>query len=361
MLKKRSTQETYLTQIFTIALFAPIIFFVLFSFYYQPVRSTETIQRVSLTTGEYSPFASQSLQSRGIASEIIARVLKEMNYEADLQFLAWPFASETALDSSTNQGVRGTFPWAKTDERLDSFYFSDPILNIQTSIFYDSAKVSSLEDLESAKDKGGTLIDINGYSYLSEINQLPKTPYLVEDNQAAFEKLLESDELLLVAEATEVGEEVIRSDYPRQQQRIKSFPVYENPFYLMLSKKNPHNRAFRNEFNEALGQIDEQDREEIRSQVLQEIDEQRLVSLHPFGESAYLEGYTNRNKGTTVFLPQGSKAVVVEWPSHFLDYHASEALASIKASNELLVKVRLFNGPMRDQVLFVDTRALHIP
>ena len=108
--------------------------------YFQPVERTSNSQLAIVATGEYPPFSGEQLQDEGIASAIVSLGMREIGYDCEIRFMPWPLVDTSAKESSTNQGVRAAFPYVKTAEREKAFYFSEPILEVETSVFYNKSK-----------------------------------------------------------------------------------------------------------------------------------------------------------------------------------------------------------------------------
>lgn len=56
-------------------------------------------------------------------------------------------------------------------------------------------------------------------------------------------------------------------------------------------------------------------------------------------------------------LPKGTRAIVNQWPKEYLN-----ALETPPTDNQTVwVKVRILNGPLREEILYVDSRAVELP
>lgn len=343
-----------------LSLFIPILatFFIIYNS--SASQSIETIKPAIFVTGEYSPFSGELLDEHGITSAVIAEAIKEAGYQAEFKFMPWSLGQEAAYESEVDQGIRGTFPYIKTPDRENRFYFSNPIVNVETSLFFNLKKNPELLKAKSAKVlKGYKFLPIQGYSYLPEIKELSQTSFLATDNIEAFSKLLTDPSVEIVAESTEVGKEVLRENFPQQQQSIQNIPLYSVPFYLIASKKNPSNKRLIEDFNAALETIGQEGIEKIQTRILNKIDEKRLVILHPFSSDGQLKAFLDKNSENYILLANGTKAVVEQWPSAYLNANVANNLVDLNQIDKL-VKVRILNGPLKRTLLFVDGRALEI-
>ncbi len=320
----------------------------------------EAIKPAIFVTGEYSPFSGETVDEYGIASAVISEAIKEAGYQAEFKFMPWTLAQEAAYESEMNHDIRGLFPYIKTPEREKDFYFSNPILNVETSLFFNVKNNPELLQSQSVHFfKGYNLLPIEGYRYLPDIQKLSQTSFTAKDNIDAFSQLLANSQVQIVAEATEVGKEVLRENFPRQQQDIQYIPLYSVPFYLMASKKNPSNKRLIEEFNSALELLGQEGIDKITARILNKIDKKRLVTLHPFSSDGQLKALFKKQDKNYILLPNGTKAVVEQWPDSYLN---TSILSDLNSINDIdkLVQVRILNGPLRRQTLFVDGRALEI-
>jgi polar amino acid transport system substrate-binding protein len=100
-----------------------------------------------VTGNDYHPYTDESLPNRGMATEIVEAAFKEMGYQPKIVFRPWKRAYV-----ETKEGLfAGSFPYIKSEARLNDFYFSDPINTMSIRIFV--AADSSIKDAEDIKVK----------------------------------------------------------------------------------------------------------------------------------------------------------------------------------------------------------------
>ena len=355
-----STRRADWRSLITIALALPILLVLSLFFYFRPIEKTASLQSAVLASGEYAPFSSEQLEGYGIASAIVVQAMKEIGYESEIRFLPWPLVSESTKESATNQGIRGAFPFAKTADREKDFYFSDPVVEVETAIFYNAQKTPAIADMAEIGELGQdySLLPIKGYQYLTAVENLPQLTAAAEDNVDAFTQLLENPQAHLVAEAQAVGEQVLAESFPRQRQYIKSISAYTSPLYLIASKRNPYNRELILKFNQALAAIDAEERAAIAEAIVAQLDEQNQVLLNAFAASGYLYGYVAPGE-ERLLLPKGTRAVVEQWPEAYL--MASQQNQTVDSDTVAWVKVKILNGPLRQESLYVDSRTVSLP
>jgi polar amino acid transport system substrate-binding protein len=124
--------------------------------------SAHTVQLV--TGNDYPPFTDETLQARGMITEIVELAFREVGYQADITFRPWKRGYE-----ETKKGLFvGTFPYIKTEERLRDFHFSLPINTAYTRVFVKKdSPFTKLEDL-----KGKRICVPLGYGITSAIDNM---------------------------------------------------------------------------------------------------------------------------------------------------------------------------------------------
>jgi polar amino acid transport system substrate-binding protein len=316
-----------------------------------------------LTSGSWSPYSGVNLPQQGVAGAVVAAVLERMGFVAEIQFMPWPKAEDTARTSTHNGSVRATFPYVYTDDRAQQFYYSQPIIHIEQSIYFHGRHRGAAQAVRSAEDLGSfRIVPIVGYSYVSPLsNFLADDIQPVANNQEAFTYLLaHPDKKLVVVEATPVAYEVLRNNFPGGG---NEFAVADYrlrlPVYLMASKLNPHNRQFVADFDRALSDLQAEGRiQSLALKVLAMIDADRSVMLVPAKPGDRLLGYADLKKQQQKILPQGTRAVIEQWGEA---YFAFSQFSDKVQDSSLLVKVRVINGPASGSTLFVDGRSIVIP
>ena len=295
------------------ALAIPVVLTLLILLFFRSQPSS-SLQNVMLATGDWAPYSGEQLNDYGIASVIVSSVMSEAGYDTTMQFMAWSKAYEVAVSSKFNQGVRGTFPWYKTSDRQKDFYYSNPLLEIDSTIFYDSRKTP---ELEAHFNQTGNLNEYNGlriesYEYHPDIKKMLTESKEVPSTYIAFQKLINNSDIHYLSEAKDVGESILREYFSNQQAYIKSFEQqWPNNIHLLASKKNPNNRQLIERFNKALAQMKRSGNYDIILETAKhQIDVERAVNLHPFNVEGYIEGYYNPTGKESILLADGTRAVV---------------------------------------------------
>jgi polar amino acid transport system substrate-binding protein len=318
----------------------------------------EPLEPILLATGEWSPYSGEGLASHGVAAAVVSAVLQQIGYQPEFRFMPWARAEQAALENDANRGVRATFPYASTPERLASFYYSKPIFSIQLSIFYNARRNPAAGGIRTGVDLTKfSVVPISGYRYPAEVEKALGHMKPAEGTLTAFKQLLDSDQPLVVVEATRVGEDVLSGALALEADAIRTAPLhFDTPIHLIASRRNPNNSSLIRQFDDALDVVKrESGLDQIQSQVLGAIDEQRMVRLQPLQPLTSLEALLEPNGTMRVLLPQGSRAVVERWSTNYL------AAKPAGPADAQLVRVRLLNGPHQGRSVYVDERAIVLP
>ena len=326
------------------------------------ITPDHSLKPIKLATGEWDPFSGSELEDHGITTAIITRVFHDIGYEPEYYFMPWSMAEDTAADGENDNSVIGTFPYSKSQKRKYRFYFSTAIQNIEYAMFYHvennpaAIKIRKTDDLSKH-----IVLNIDGYEYPEGITaHISKNKNNMKDNIDAFLQLEKSKEPLIVVESAVVGEQLLEQKIPHLSSSIKKAPLKVNTgIHLMLSKRNPNNLALINAFNNKLEQLKSNSRAYalLQENVKNRIDMARAVLLEPFDKSNLIRAYKTKNKEQVILLPKGSKALVKQWNDPFLRYHSN-----IEKAEEILVKVKLLNGPfpLKNNNVYVDSRAIRL-
>jgi len=208
-----------------------------------------------LTTGDdQPPYTGRDLPHRGMLTEIIEVVFKEMGDNCTIEFLPW----KRGYDGVKRGLYSGTFPYIKNDERLKDFYYSDPIYNGKVQIFV--RKESQLGYRSEGDLKGLTICLPLGYSVNKTILPLLKHKEIHQINPKTMEscfKLIELDR------ADFIVTNEIQAKYTLQKisglKKIKKLgkTLDEFNYHFIVSKANPDGANLILAFNQALNRVKE--------------------------------------------------------------------------------------------------------
>jgi polar amino acid transport system substrate-binding protein len=216
-----------------------------------PVHATE----LNLVTGDqYAPFTDQRLPHGGMLSEMMKVIFHKMGYAVHIDFKPWKRGYMEAREGL----YLGTFPYAKTDERLREFLYSEP-LHVVREVFYvrrdATIRYAQDEDLT-----GLTVCRPLGY-LLSDIQPLLDAKIVTVQQPSQLEncfRMLELKRVDLVVINDTVGKEVVASIYGASGQsafKILEKSLAELSLHFIISKQNPDGSLYIQAFNTALEEL----------------------------------------------------------------------------------------------------------
>ncbi len=143
--------------------------------------SIAQLREITLVTGEWSPYTSESIEGRGVFTEIVSAAFKEMGLKPVYIFLPWKRAEKMVQMGE----VFAAFPYIMTDTREEMFDFSERVAFSTGRFFYCTKHFSqeipykTLSDLKPYKVGG-----VRGYWYETLFNKaLLDTSYVNTEKQ----------------------------------------------------------------------------------------------------------------------------------------------------------------------------------
>jgi polar amino acid transport system substrate-binding protein len=207
---------------------------------------------IVLTTGEWAPYTSETLEEYGFFTEIVTAVFDEMGKTPKYVFYPWERAEKAVQDGA----AWGAFPYSSNDERAKTFTWSDNIAYGQTEFFYykphmDTITWEKLEDLEPY-----VLGTVTGY-YQEAMFAEAKLNVDLSADEASGVKKLQAGRIDLFPMSDLVGWALIKELFPDE---VDNFAVLDKPLErtelcIMVSKSDDEALKLLEEFNAALQTI----------------------------------------------------------------------------------------------------------
>jgi polar amino acid transport system substrate-binding protein len=224
-------------------------FFVLLLFCLLPLPVL-AVSNVHLSTGEWKPYISEQYPDLGALSVIVTKAFEAEGIEVKHSFYPW----KRALYLSQKGLLDGTVAIAKTREREQDYWYSDEPLLIGERVFFHLKQRpfdwQTIDDLDGMR-VGGTL----GYHYGAPFQQSEKTGHIIVERVTQdvqnFRKLL-AHRIQTFPITKEVGYFIMRTEldsFEAEKLTHHPVPLTTTPFYLILSKRIPENRARMAAFN----------------------------------------------------------------------------------------------------------------
>ncbi len=217
----------------------------------QIALSKETI---SISSGEFPPYVSESLPNQGLYPPIIRKVFESAGIEVNFNIRPWSRAYEEVASGK----VEASLPWLKTAEReKDLIYPVVPIEEINDILFFrkdvfpNGLEVSSLKELVNMKikDKKNVerrirIIGVSSYWYISALKELNADYELVAKPASAYNMII-ADRADVHINTDKVGLLEIKEFLTPEKALLMGWsktPVYKAPVYLAFSRKNPRSK-----------------------------------------------------------------------------------------------------------------------
>ncbi|WP_163836900.1 substrate-binding periplasmic protein [Spartinivicinus ruber] len=89
-------------------------------------------EKILITAGSWPPHISRDLADYGTSTQIVSAAFASEGIDIEYRFLPWKRAFVTSLNGISD----GTILWAKTSEREQNFYISDPVKVYQWVFFH---------------------------------------------------------------------------------------------------------------------------------------------------------------------------------------------------------------------------------
>ncbi|MEP4889143.1 MAG: transporter substrate-binding domain-containing protein [Aliiglaciecola sp.] len=237
-------------------------------------------KKIALTTGSnYYPYVDPKAMNNGWSVSIVEAVFQQMGKQVDIDILPWQRGYKWTADGQ----YAGTFPYVFTEQRAESFVYSNPINLIPVRIYTNKSKVvKSLAELQKAR-----LCLPYGYSLSREQRELIEKYQLVIHNATnaggcvlqvakGWSDLGFINGYLQSEKNTELFESLTKVN-------ILQIPVANVPLFYIVSRQLKNAQQQIDQFNEALEQIEQ-------SGVRREID-QRFEKFLSAPESLIGLGY----------------------------------------------------------------------
>jgi polar amino acid transport system substrate-binding protein len=206
-----------------------------------------------LTTGDHQPpYTGLDLPHRGMLTEIIDVVFKEMGHNCTIDFLPW----KRGYDGAKRGLYSGTFPYIDNEERQKDFYYSDPIYNGRVQIFV--RKGSQLEYRSEEDLKGLTICLPLGYSVNKKILPLLERNEVKQINPETIEscfKLIEFERAdFVVINETQAKYTIQKISSSEKITKLGKM-LDEFNYHFIVSKADPDGENLILEFNQALNRV----------------------------------------------------------------------------------------------------------
>lgn len=219
-----------------------------------PAHAEETI---TLTTGEYPPYTSESFRYGGVLTRICTEAFALEGVRVKYSYFPWI----RSMDALKGKEFVGSLGWRRMPEREEHLLFSDPIMDEDEVFFY---RKGILFDWETLDDVGALRIGVTlGYAHIDILEEavekkggrLDKAP----NETMSFQKLVRG-RVDIVPASPSVGYYILQSEFlPGTAELITHHarPVISGGLHLIVSKDFPGGKKWIDRFNRGLSKLKE--------------------------------------------------------------------------------------------------------
>jgi len=233
--------------------------FCLFIAMSQVASAQETIH---ISTGEYLPWASESLKHGGFTNHVISEAFKLEGYDVKFTFYPWKRAFEAAKDGKDFQA---TSYWYPSEERAQSYHYSHA-LQIDRTVFFH-LKDTPIPDWETLDDlKGKRIGATRAYTYTPEFWEAQESGRLNiqvgNSDEVNFNKLINGRIDLFPAEL-QLGRRLLNQLFGADVAATVAYhvkPLVAPTAHLLISKQLENGEDLAAEFNQGLAKLIESGR-----------------------------------------------------------------------------------------------------
>lgn len=214
---------------------------------------------VRLVTGEYPPYVSTKLAGGGFHQRIVEAALKAVGVDYTIEYYPWA----RGLKMVDEGEVLGSFPWSKTQEKLEKYIFAEPIYRNENESFvmYYYKGLNDYAYLEGAELEAFREISIGGlfdYFYVELFKEAGIALDLSSEEGEVFEKLIRG-RIGMIPTDRYVGSYIIKRDYPQEEDQFKTIEVpflnREDDYTILINKDHPKGAWFIEKFYVGLKMI----------------------------------------------------------------------------------------------------------
>ncbi len=319
------------------------------------IVSCSYASELKITTGDWYPYTTPKIKNNGLISNIVTEIFKEMQKPVQINFEPFEKGYKATLDGKYDL----TFPYFKDEERMKDMLYSDSLIDVENVLFYNK------EHFDEKNTKGiyDTSIGIvKGYSYKNiDIENFKNLTIFHSEIEAFY--ALQQAKINLIPSNKLVGMHIVKRyfhDYYSNIDYIKNPDFISLDTMHLLIKKSQKNQKTMQEINKALKNIKQNGKYTeiiLNNREIIEANFSDVIKLVNNTETfPMVVASKSLDSKEKFIIPRGTKAVVLKWSEHFLKP------ANIKIYDEMFkkTKVKIIDGPLRGQVLYVDNMYIEI-
>jgi polar amino acid transport system substrate-binding protein len=219
-------------------------------------------ETIKITTGEYTPWTSESLKHGGFSTHVISEAFKLEGYDVNFTFYPWKRVYDAAKDGKR---FHASSWWYSSEERSKDFHYSEPLLVDSIVFFY--LKSNPIPDWTTLDDLKGYRIGATaGYTYTEEFWGAAKSKRLdiqeVNSDELNFNKLL-NGRIDIFPTSDLVGQKLLKDKFSSDEASKVAFhsrPLLESTGHLLFSRQLINSEELVTVFNRGLKMLRESGR-----------------------------------------------------------------------------------------------------
>jgi len=214
--------------------------------------SAQTLDTIRLSSGNWQPMLTENGPHHGFVSHIITEAFALGGVEVEYNYFSWAQAYVLAKKGEFD----GSAAWWDRPERREDFFFSDPIAPTTVVFFHSKSLMFNWRTF--ADLKGLTVGATEGYNYGKEFNEAKETGIInvniSPSDESNLRNLLEGKIDLFPGDLMVTYAQIRDTFSPEESERLTHNPkaIFEEPLFLILSRKVLDNKQMRDRFNEGL-------------------------------------------------------------------------------------------------------------
>lgn len=217
------------------------------------VNSSAVAENITLGTGEFLPYTSESLKMGGPLSQVVTAAFKNADFQVELVFSPW----NRAIKLAESKRVDATFPWSIKTDRQVKFLYSKPLFVFEHRAF--TLKNSDINLSMTALKGSINLCRPQGYTVHGLAKELISNGvaihFLPPDVENCFEMLKVGRVDIVVVDKLEGNKIVPKLFSNLDNVKILDTVIHKYTNHLIISKKHPQATTLIEKFDKGLDQL----------------------------------------------------------------------------------------------------------
>lgn len=203
---------------------------------------------VTFASGDWSPYQGDNLPHGGPAAQVVSEAFAQEGWTVEYRYLPWA----RGLESTRQAELDGTFLYSYNAERGEIFLYSDPVISLETVVFYRNDKPVSWENPDDLKGKVLGAVVAYDYGFVTEAAGFTLDRVGAPENNY---RKLQAGRVDAVLEEVQVGLGLARSVGAADQISFFAKPIKADPYHLIVSRDHPEGQLIIDTFNAGLQKL----------------------------------------------------------------------------------------------------------